>query len=105
MAEHGVTHREHLLAKDAAIGVQQRKRRVVADCTDIAEVVGHPLELSHDPADDLRTQRHHDIARRFKCESERKLNATVESPDVRATMRAARSASELINRPSMPVCT
>ena len=63
MAEDLVTRGKHPLTKDAAVGVQQRKGGVIADGTDVAEMVGDSLELGHDSADDLCAQRHHDVAR------------------------------------------
>ena len=60
MAEHLVARGEHALAEDAAMGVDERKRCVVADRADVAEMVGDALELGHDAADYLRARRRFD---------------------------------------------
>src|SRR5262249_49504444 len=57
MPEYRLACRQHALAKHTAMAVQKRERGVVANRADVAEVVGHALELGHDGADHLRARR------------------------------------------------
>ena len=50
VAEAGVGDAQDVLAQDAAVGVNEREGSVVADCADVAEVVGEALELGHQRA-------------------------------------------------------
>ena len=51
---------QHLLAQHAAMRQHQAERGIVADGTEIAEVVGDPLQLRHHPAQRHRARRHID---------------------------------------------
>ena len=53
MAEGAVGRRQHALAEDAAMGVDEREGGVVADRADVAEMIGDALELGHDAAQDF----------------------------------------------------
>ena len=65
MPERAVGGRQHPLAENAAMGMDQRERRVVADRADVAEMVGDALELGHDAAQDLCARRRLDLERRL----------------------------------------
>ena len=65
MAERPAGNGEHPLAQNAAMGVVERERRVVADRADVAEVIGDALELGHHPAQHRSTRRHRDVERRL----------------------------------------
>ena len=55
--EAGVGGAQHQLAQHAAMGVHQRKRGVVADRADVAEMIGDALELGHERAQPDRARR------------------------------------------------
>ena len=57
MAEAGVADAQDMLAQDAAVGVHERERGVVADGADVAEMVGKALELRHQRAQEDRARR------------------------------------------------
>ena len=47
VAERAVRRRQHALAEDAAMGVDERERRIVADRADVAQMIGDALKLGH----------------------------------------------------------
>jgi hypothetical protein len=47
VAEHRVTGLQHLLAQNAAMGVEEGEGGVVSDEADVVDVVGDPLEFGH----------------------------------------------------------
>ena len=57
---------ENLLAQNAAVGVHERERGIIADRPDIAEMVGEPLELRHQRAQIDRTRWNLDLHRCFQ---------------------------------------
>ena len=61
MAEAGGGGAQHVLAQDAAMGMHERKRRVVADGADIAEMIGQPFELRHQRPQIARARRRFDV--------------------------------------------
>ena len=73
---HGIHHQpmpkarvrgpENLLAQNAAVGVHERERGIIADRPDIAEMVGEPLELRHQRAQIDRTRWNLDLHRCFQ---------------------------------------
>ena len=65
MAESGLGRAQGALAQDAGVGVHQREGRVVADRADVAEMIGDPLELGHDPAQHVGARRRLDAERRL----------------------------------------
>ena len=65
MAEAGVRRAQHAFAQDAALRMHERKRSIVADRADVAEVVGDALELRHQGAQINRTRRNLDLERPF----------------------------------------
>src|SRR6185312_12855284 len=66
VAEGEVGDAQHLLAQGAAVRVHQAEGRVVADCADVANVVGEPLEFGHQRPQPLGARRRLDIQRRFE---------------------------------------
>ena len=50
MAEASLRNAQDMLAQDAAVGVDQREGGVVANGTDVTEVVGEALQLRHQRA-------------------------------------------------------
>src|SRR4051812_44632268 len=50
MPKAGISGPQHPLAEHAAMGVHERESGVIADCADVAEVVGEALELRHESA-------------------------------------------------------
>ena len=65
MTECIVRRPQHMLAQNPAMRVHQRKRRVVADRADIAEMVRQPLQFRHQRAQELRARRRFDAEHRF----------------------------------------
>ena len=63
VVEGAVGRGQHPLAEHAAMRVDQRERRVVADRADVAQMIGHALELGHDAAQDLGARRRIDLER------------------------------------------
>jgi hypothetical protein len=70
VTEGPVGRRQYAFAENTAMGVDQRESSVVADCTEIAEMIGDALELRHDAAQ-------HGGPRR-SVEAERRLDGTRE---------------------------
>ena len=56
MAEARIGATQHALAQDAALRVHDGKRGIVADRSDVAEVIGQPFELGHQRAQKLRAR-------------------------------------------------
>ncbi len=63
MAERRLGRAQHALAQDAAMGVHQRERGVVADRADVAEMVGEPLQFGHQRAQPHRATGNRDAER------------------------------------------
>ncbi len=85
--------RQHAFAEDAAMGVDDRERGVVADRPDIAQMVGDPLELGHDAAQDLGAWRRINLHRPLDRAGEGEAVGTVESRRCAPPLFAARSMS------------
>ena len=71
VTERPVGRRQHALAENAAMGVDQCERRVVADRADIAEMIGDAFELRHDAAQHGGARRDVDAERRLDGARER----------------------------------
>ena len=65
MSESGIRGAQHLLAQDAAMGVHERKRGVIADSADVAEMICQPFKLSHQRAQIVRAGGSFDVQRRL----------------------------------------
>ena len=65
MAKTGVGGAQDAFAQDAAMGMHESERGVVADRADIAEVIGQSFELRHQCAQIMRAGRHGDVQRCF----------------------------------------
>ena len=65
MTERGIRGAQHILAQDAAMGVHERKRSVIADGADVAEMICQPFKLSHERAQIVRARRRFDVQRRL----------------------------------------
>jgi hypothetical protein len=74
MPEAGLTRRQHVLALQGAMGVDGEHAGIVADRTDVADVMGHALQLGH-----YRPQQ--DGARRHRP-AERRLDGAREGPGI-----------------------
>ena len=61
MAEGTVGRSQHALAENAAMGVDERERGVVADRADVAEMIGDALDLGHDATQDPGARRRLDL--------------------------------------------
>jgi len=66
MAEGDGTRAQHLFAEDRALRVHHRERGVVADRTEVAQVIRDPLKLRH--------HRTHPYRARWRVELERRLD-------------------------------
>ena len=65
VTEAGLGRAQRALAQDAALRMHQRKRGVVADGADVAEMIGQPLQLGHQRAQIKRARRHLHLQRGF----------------------------------------
>ena len=65
MAETGGGRAQDLLAHNAALGMHERERRIVADRADVAEMVRQPFELRHQGPQIARARRRLDVQRRL----------------------------------------
>jgi hypothetical protein len=65
MAEAEICSAQGPLAQDAALGVHERERRIVAYCSDIPEMIGETFELRHQRPQIDRTGRNLDVQRRL----------------------------------------
>ncbi len=65
MAETGGGRAQNLFAQNAALGMHERKRRIVADRADVAEMVRQPFQLRHQRSQIARARRRFDIQRRL----------------------------------------
>src|SRR5437764_3340208 len=65
MAESGICSSKHALAQDAAMRVDQGERGVVADCSDVAQMIGKPLKLGEQRSYPDRAIRNRKLQRRL----------------------------------------
>jgi hypothetical protein len=72
VAERPVRRRQYPLAENSAMGMDQRKGRVIADRADIAEMIGDAFELRHDAAQCRGARRRLDAQRRLHGKRKRK---------------------------------
>ena len=94
------------LAQDAAVGVHQRERGVVADRADVAEMVGEPLELGHQRAQPDRARRRLDAERRLDGAGEgERIGDGAVARDAAGELRRALERRRRASAPSMPLCT
>src|SRR5260370_18606619 len=70
MAEGDGTRAQHLFAQDRALRVHHRERGVVADRTDVAQVIRDPLKLRHHRAHPYRARWRVELECRLHGESE-----------------------------------
>jgi hypothetical protein len=61
VAETGLRCPQHQLAQNSAMGVHEHERGVVADRTDVAQMVCETFELGHQPAQVIRPRRRLDV--------------------------------------------
>jgi hypothetical protein len=61
MSETEIRNAQRLLAQNAAPGVHNRERRVIADGADIPEMIRKALELGHERSQIARPRRNFDV--------------------------------------------
>jgi hypothetical protein len=72
MAEARLRGAQGFFAQDAALGVHERERRIIADGPDIPKMIGETFELCHQRPQIDRTGRNLDVQRRLDCMSKGK---------------------------------
>ena len=90
--ETSISGAQDALSQDAAMSVHERKGSVIADCTDVAQVICQSLQFAHQRPQPYRASRRLDPARIFdcKCECERVGNRGIPGRTSRE-LRAARN--------------
>ena len=79
VTERPVGRRQHALAENAAMGVDQGECRIVADSADIAEMIGNAFEFRHDAAQHggagrgVEAERRLDGARKSKAQRDGRI--------------------------------